>query len=923
MTMWGLLLLVSVGGCLGMNQLPITANWNGGFKGEFIVTGELHNWKVHLIFDKPVDQLEVYKFSIERRLNGGREFILRALPEHANLAAGTTLACVVVARRNGDAYPHGRYSIVGKHTGSGTSSNVGTSSAGTTTGSSSGPTTRVTSTGVPSIRSTSYWRKTPPTTPSGAGSPMKYDYNEALRLSILFYDAQRSGHLPPNNPIPWREDSAVNDGADGHDLSGGWYDGGDHVKFGLPMAWSTWVLLYGMLEFRDGYEAAGQIDKACDMIRTPLEYFLKCWIPGQQTLYVQVGDGHVDHGYWGRPENMNMGRPAYKVTTSCHGSDVAGDTAAAMAAGYLVFKDMCGDTGFADKLLDASKSLYTFAKNNRGKYTDCITQAKDFYWSTGEADELSVAGAWLYKATNDQSYLNDAKEFYPIGTAWSFNWDDANTGAALLLYDITKDGKYKTDIESLVNAFQPGGDVPTTPCGLAWRDQWGPNRYAGSPMKYDYNEALRLSILFYDAQRSGRLPPNNPIPWREDSAVNDGADGHDLSGGWYDGGDHVKFGLPMAWSTWVLLYGMLEFRDGYEAAGQIDKACDMIRTPLKYFLKCWIPGEQTLYVQVGDGHVDHGYWGRPENMNMRRPAYKVTTSCHGSDVAGDTAAAMAAGYLVFKDMCGDTGFADKLLEASKSLYTFAKNNRGKYTDCITQAKDFYWSTGEADELSVAGAWLYKATNDQSYLNDAKEFYPTGTAWSFNWDDANTGAALLLYDITKDGKYKTDIEGLVNSFQPGGDVPTTPCGLAWRDQWGPNRYAANVAFIATMAARYGIQSDAYNKWAMSQINYLLGDNKLNMSYEIGFGSNFPKRPHHRGSSCSTSNVCAQGNETNPNILKGGLVGGPDQWDNYGDRREAYVKNEVACDYNAGFQSALAGLIHFAHNNNLPAAPAAKC
>ena len=37
----------------------------------------------------------------------------------------------------------------------------------------------------------------------------------------------------------------------------------------------------------------------------------------------------------------------------------------------------------------------------------------------------------------------------------------------------------------------------------------------------------------------------------------------------------------------------------------------------------------------------------------------------------------------------DTGFADRLLQASKSLYTFAKNNRGKYTDCVTQAKDFY------------------------------------------------------------------------------------------------------------------------------------------------------------------------------------------------------------------------------------------
>lgn len=54
-------------------------------------------------------------------------------------------------------------------------------------------------------------------------------------------------------------------------------------------------------------------------------------------------------------------------------------------------------------------------------------------------------------------------------------------------------------------------------------------------MKYDYAKALGLSILFYDAQRSGRLPANNPIPWRGDSAVNDGDNGHDLSGGWYDG----------------------------------------------------------------------------------------------------------------------------------------------------------------------------------------------------------------------------------------------------------------------------------------------------------------------------------------------------------------------------------------------------
>lgn len=45
--------------------------------------------------------------------------------------------------------------------------------------------------------------------------------------------------------------------------------------------------------------------------------------------------------------------------------------------------------------------------------------------------------------------------------------------------------------------------------------------------------------------------------------------------------------------------------------------------------------------------------------------------------------------------------------------------------------------------------------------------------------------------------------------------------------------------------------------------------------------------------------------NPQVLFGGLVGGPDNSGNYADDRKDYVKNEVAIDYNAGFQSAVAG------------------
>jgi hypothetical protein len=49
------------------------------------------------------------------------------------------------------------------------------------------------------------------------------------------------------------------------------------------------------------------------------------------------------------------------------------------------------------------------------------------------------------------------------------------------------------------------------------------------------------------------------------------------------------------------------------------------------------------------------------------------------------------------------------------------------------------------------------------------------------------------------------------------------------------------------------------------------------------------------------------DPNPYLLEGALVGGPDENDAWEDDRTDYVKNEVATDYNAGFQSALAGLV----------------
>lgn len=58
--------------------------------------------------------------------------------------------------------------------------------------------------------------------------------------------------------------------------------------------------------------------------------------------------------------------------------------------------------------------------------------------------------------------------------------------------------------------------------------------------------------------------------------------------------------------------------------------------------------EFELYVQVGDGVKNHEYWGRPEDMHKARPALKFTAQRPGSDVAAETAAALAAGAIAFR-----------------------------------------------------------------------------------------------------------------------------------------------------------------------------------------------------------------------------------------------------------------------------------
>jgi len=442
-----------------------------------------------------------------------------------------------------------------------------------------------------------------------------------------------------------------------------------------------------------------------------------------------------------------------------------------------------------------------------------------------------------------------------------------------------------------------------------------PSKANAAESNYNYGEALQKSIMFYEFQRSGKLPSTIRNNWRGDSGLNDGSDvGVDLTGGWYDAGDHVKFNLPLAYTVTMLAWAVYEEEATLSKAGQLNYLLDEIKWSSDYLIKCH-PQANVFYYQVGNGNTDHSWWGPAEVMQMARPSYKVDLNNPGSTVVGEAAAALAATALVYKTK--DPTYSATCLRHAKELYNFAETTKSDAG--YTAASGFYTSySGFYDELSWAATWIYLASGEATYLDKAESYVSKwGTEpqsstlsykWAQNWDDVHYGAALLLARITNKAIYKNNIEMHLDYWSTGYNgnrITYTSKGLAWLDSWGALRYATTTAFLASVYADWSGCSagkvSTYNAFAKQQVDYALGS--AGRSFVVGYGVNPPTRPHHR-----TAHGSWADSQTEPNYhrhtIYGALVGGPGSNDSYEDNINNYVNNEIACDYNAGFVGALA-------------------
>ena len=428
-------------------------------------------------------------------------------------------------------------------------------------------------------------------------------------------------------------------------------------------------------------------------------------------------------------------------------------------------------------------------------------------------------------------------------------------------------------------------------------------------ISYNFAKLLQESLYFYDGNMCGTdVDENSAFSWRGnchtyDSHVTYNGKTVDVSGGYHDAGDHVKFGLPQGYAATVLALGYYQFADAYDELGQtahfntiMDYFCD-------YFTRCTIYKEGTDTVeafcyQVGDGDSDHAKWEAPEGQTIGRPAFFATTSNPATDDVSVAVAALALQAANYQKQGGAEALAKSkaYLKTAEDLFDFAKNCSNKQV--ATQgAAPFYSSNNWEDDYCTAAAALYAATGNESYKQQRDAYYgKLNTGWCLTWDNTWPVAAVLKEDYTA-----------VSAFASYGSKNTKQ-GFKMINGWGSARYNASAQFMGLIYdqanQKLSMIDGNYSSWATGQMKYLLGNNKAKRCFVVGYNENAAKYPHHRAA--SRSNDAGQVREDHYTLL-GALVGGPsDEYDTYADNQADYNCNEVALDYNAGLVGAAAGL-----------------
>ncbi|PYG86541.1 endoglucanase [Ruminiclostridium sufflavum DSM 19573] len=472
-------------------------------------------------------------------------------------------------------------------------------------------------------------------------------------------------------------------------------------------------------------------------------------------------------------------------------------------------------------------------------------------------------------------------------------------------------------------------------------------------IKYFYHNRSGIAITMPYADRQDLTRPAGhpsdkltPDPSKDYSASYT----LDITGGWYDAGDHGKYVVNGGISTWTVMNmyerakvlgktSIAPYADNTmnipESGNGLPDILDETRYNLKTLLKMQVPAGNTLAGMVHHKAHDEKWTAlavRPDQDEQPRWLQPPSTAA-----TLNLAAIAAQGSRLWKEF--DASFATTCLTAAETAWDAAvahpnilasmeqESGGGAYGDDYV-GDDFYWAACELYVTTGKAKYLDYIKSSKHYLEEPTELNggeDIGVTGCFDWGNtaglgtislALVPSSLPTADVAT---AKANIKKAADKFisiatSQGYGVPIVESTVVVNGEkitgfpWGSNSFAVNEAIVMAYAYEFSGESK-YLSGTAGVMDYILGRNPNVQSYVTGYGDNPLENPHHRF-------WAYQADNTFPTAPAGCLSGGPnsglqDPWVKgsgwlagsrapekcFMDHIESWSTNEVTINWNA--------------------------
>jgi endoglucanase len=345
----------------------------------------------------------------------------------------------------------------------------------------------------------------------------------------------------------------------------------------------------------------------------------------------------------------------------------------------------------------------------------------------------------------------------------------------------------------------------------------------------------------------------------------------DVSGGWYDAGDHGKYvvngGIAVAqllqeYERTLTAASADHGRLGDstlrvpETGNRVPDILDEARWELAWMLKMQVKPGRPLAGMAFHKVADVDWTGLPMDPAadpQKRVLYRPSTAA-----TLNLAAVAAQGSRLFARY--DRVFAQQLLTAAKTAYAAATADPDLYAPAANGTLDPnpgsgpYDDTRVGDEFYWAAAELYLSTGRTQYQQDVlasplhqADIFGSG---GFGWADVAALGRLDLATVPNHLPGRAEVRASVVTAARRylADQKTQPFGQAFAPadgnySWGSNSQILNN--MQVLGTAFDISGrKAFRDGVLQSMDYLLGRNALNRSYVTGYGDVFSHNQHSR-------------------------------------------------------------------------------